>query len=64
MILLAMLACQAPTDEAPPGAGAPDGAAELGAEAPDVTLIGADGDTFALSDDRGSVIFLDMSGFH
>ena len=41
-----------------------DQVATIGEEAVDLPLVDQNGDTFFLADERGKVIFLDMSGFH
>jgi len=41
-----------------------DVAATIGEEAVDLPLVDQHGATFHLADERGKVIFLDMSGFH
>jgi len=65
MMWWALLACtELPTD-GPVGRNGDGGAATgIGQEATDLPLIDATGDTFWLADERGKVIFLDMSGFH
>jgi len=61
MLWLTLLACQTPYTDDPSAQG---GGVEIGAEAPDVELIGPDGEAFALSEDKGQVILLKLSGFY
>ncbi len=63
MLILALFACS-PLES---GHGAVDAAPNsvvVGDSAADLPLVGADGSDFYLADDRGKVIFLDMSAFH
>jgi len=64
MLVLALFAC-APLESGPEaGSDAAPNAVVVGDSAVDLPLLGADGSDFYLADDRGKVIFLDMSGFH
>jgi hypothetical protein len=65
MLMFALFACVPleSGDAGPRGNDAVD-AVVIGDRAVDLPLTGADGRDFYLADDRGKVIFLDMSGFH